>query len=81
MITAVCSHRSRSPFCCMCEQIEKYLEIFWGAQVKGTYYYCSSHRHSSSNMWAGLPVKLSSHATRHSDEAPPGDETWHLPQA
>lgn len=32
-------------------------------------------------MRKGLCVKLSSHAAGHSDEAPPGHETWYLPQA
>lgn len=84
-----CSFSSHAPFiCCMCEQ----REILnpnppWSPQVhkwkEPIFFFFFNYylyRHSSSNMWKRLPVKLSSHVAGHSGEAPPGDETWYLPQ-
>lgn len=42
--------------------------------------YFPSIRHSSSNVWAGLPVQLGACPTGHSDEASGADEAWCLPQ-
>lgn len=47
---------------------------------KGKEHFLYSYRHSSSNIWKGLPVKLISHSAGHSDEALTDDETWHLPE-
>ncbi len=42
--------------------------------------YFPSIRHSSSNVWAGVPVQLGSCPDGHSDEASGADEAWRLPQ-
>lgn len=43
-------------------------------------YLLSSIRHSGGNLWAGLPIQLSSCSTGHSDEASGADEARCLSQ-